>query len=145
MGLDMYLYRTTKEIVSNKYDQLTIAEVSEIINNDKQGIFCNEIAYWRKANQIRGWFEAHLSDFRDNDSTLVTKDDLEFLLEDVKDVLHDHNLAPELLPTTRGFFFGGDSYDSLYFGQLKQTRDIIEDVLANTNFEEEVILYHEWY
>jgi hypothetical protein len=55
-------------------------------------------------------------------------------------VLANHDLAEELLPTESGFFFGSTEYDEYYFGELEDTREIIKRALAipdgwNMDFE----------
>lgn len=123
MGLDMYLEKRKA-------------------NNEEY----EEIAYWRKANQIREWFNSHLENGVENcEHTLVSKEDLEQLLEDCKKVLEDHTLAEDLLPTSNGFFFGGTDYDEWYFEDLEDTVKMLEQILEETDFENEVIYYYEWW
>ena len=62
------------------------------------------------------------------------------IMEDGKYV-EDPSVAEELLPTTNGFFFGGTSYDEYYVDDIKQTIEIIENVLATTDFETQMIYY----
>lgn len=104
-----------------------------------------EFCYWRKANQIRNYFEESLKDFQDNGKTLVQKEVLEDLLKRLTEVLIDHSKAKELLPTCSGFFFGNEEYNSWYFEQILEVRDDIRDILNYVNFEEEDVLYWEWY
>lgn len=123
MGLDMYL------------------EKSKVNSKDYE-----EVAYWRKANQIREWFNSHLEYGVENcEHTLVDKEDLEQLLEDCKKVLEDHTLAEELLPTSSGFFFGSTDYDEWYFEELEETIKMLERILKETDFENENIYYYEWW
>ena len=49
----------------------------------------------------------------------MISDDLKALHDRVKAVLSDRSLAPKLLPTSPGFFFGSLEYDDWYFGQLE--------------------------
>ena len=53
----------------------------------------------------------------------------------------DDSVARMLLPTTSGFFFGGTDYDEWYVKDIKNTIDIITEVLENTDFENEMICY----
>ena len=128
MGLDMYLYKINKE------------SPETILN----GI---EVAYWRKANQIRKWFVDHTSyDEDDNCSqAIVFKEDLEQLVEDCRQVLEDHSLADSILPTRSGFFFGSCEYDDWYFSQLEDTIETIENILQTTDWENEQIVYSDWW
>ena len=50
-------------------------------------------------------------------------------------------LASELLPTRDGFFFGSTEYDQWYYKKVKDTIEIIEKVLAETDFEHEIVMY----
>lgn len=56
-------------------------------------------------------------------------------------VMLDQSVAEELLPTTCGFFFGSTDYDEYYVEDLKNTIEIIDKVLAETDFENEMIYY----
>lgn len=46
-----------------------------------------------------------------------------------------------LLPTQRGFFFGGTEYDNWYMRGVEGTIDILTRVLGTTDFEKEMIYY----
>ena len=50
-------------------------------------------------------------------------------------------LCASVLPTTSGFFFGGTDYDQYYLEDIKNTVEIIKDVLKSTDFENETICY----
>ncbi len=47
-----------------------------------------------------------------------------------------------ILPTQGGFFFGSTDYDKYYMEDIKYTIDILEKILAETDFETEAIYYH---
>ena len=135
MGLDMYLYAERyvadwneegKEL-SNKLKELTGKRITS---------FRTEVGYWRKANAIHKWFVDNCQDGRDEcQSTFVSDEKLEELLETVKQVLADPKLATELLPTTDGFFFGGTEYDSWYIQDLEETKNILEKVLNDRSLD----------
>lgn len=123
MGLDMYLEK--RKANSEEYE---------------------EVAYWRKANQIREWFNSHLENGVENcEYVQVSKEDLEQLLEDCKKVLENHDLAEDLLPTSSGCFFGSTAYDEWYFEDLEDTIKMLEKILKETDFENESIYYYEWW
>lgn len=126
MGLDMYLFRRKK------------ANNSE--NNE-------EVMYWRKANQIRQWFVNNTElQYDDNCKEIVlTKEILEKLCNDCRVVLTNRNKASMIMPTSSGFFFGGTEYDEWYFEELENTVKRIEEIINETNFDEEIIVYDEWY
>ena len=85
--------------------------------------------YLRKANQIHGFFlEKGYDDNRQGEQRVSKQDVLE-LIDRIKQVLANHELAPELLPTTPGFFFGTYEYDDWYFEQLENYLPDIEKLI----------------
>lgn len=56
-------------------------------------------------------------------------------------VVKDSSAAERLLPTQGGFFFGDTSYNEWYINDLKETIKIIDKVLAETDFETQMIFY----
>lgn len=56
-------------------------------------------------------------------------------------VIKDASAAEEILPAQSGFFFGDTSYDEWYISKLEYTIETILDVLKNTDFDTEVIVY----
>jgi len=109
MGLDMYLY---------KKDQ----------NGDSV-----EVAYWRKANQIRGWLESHgIIDYDDNCvDREIEPEKIEELIQDCVKVLSHHELAPEIMPVSAGFFFGSTEYGDWYFEDLERTVEMLTEGLES--------------
>ena len=80
------------------------------------------VCYWRKANHIHLWFVKNVQDEEDNCAEYyVSENDLEKLIKTCEQVLSDHSLAQELLPTQDGFFFGGTDYDEYYYKNLEET------------------------
>ena len=55
--------------------------------------------------------------------------------------IEDPTVARVLLPTQGGFFFGSTEYDQWYYADVKDTIEIIEKVLAETDFEHEIVMY----
>ena len=104
-----------------------------------------DVGYWRKANAIRGWIEKNLEDFQDNGETYFPKEKIEELLSVCETVLQHPEKAGELLPPTEGFFFGSNRIDEWYWEDVRKTVDILENVLKTTDFQEENIMYWEWY
>ena len=56
-------------------------------------------------------------------------------------VIENTSVAEELLPTQGGFFFGGTDYDEWYIDSLRETIEIIDNVIATTDFETQMIYY----
>lgn len=101
-----------------------------------------QTGYWRKANQVHSWFVEHVQNGIDDCGFYeVSKEQLKDLLSVCKQVL-DGVEASELLPTKQGFFFGGSSYDKWYYEDVQATVEIIEKVIATTDFKREIIIYH---
>lgn len=126
MGLDMYLQKRTKD--------------GEIIDD--------ELFYWRKANQIRRWLVNHIPEFDEDDdckSFVLSKELLLNLLADIQKVVGNPKCAAEVLPTSDGFFFGSMDYGDWYFNQLKQTSKVLPNIIKDTDFDSEEIVYTEWW
>lgn len=140
MGLDMFLYR--KIYVGANYP---FNEVTGVIDISKQGeklkvdlnkvvYIVENVGYWRKANQIHGWFVDNVQDGEDNCAEYyVSGEKLKELYELCKDVLKHHTkkYAEEHLPACEGFFFGDYKYDKWYFQDLKDTIDIIDEIMKD--------------
>ena len=115
-----------------------------------------QVGYWRNANEIHNWFVENVQDGEDDCDyhNECTREILEDLLHTCKTVLDscattyrdgqvviDSSVAEELLPRCRGFFFGGDGYDEYYVSDIVDTIKILEDVLATTDFETQMVFY----
>ena len=122
MGLDMYLFGANYKING------------ETLSSE---ITLKEVAYWRKHNAIHNWFVKNVQNDVDNCAMYcVAHDHLKMLLDVCNKVLE--NPTPEnamkLLPTKRGFFFGGydleDDYEMEYYlDGLKYTVKVINELL----------------
>lgn len=56
--------------------------------------------------------------------------------------IKDPTVAKKLLPTTKGFFFGGTNYDQYYFEDLEATKKILETILKEKN--EDIYYQSSW-
>ena len=147
MGLDMYLYK--KNYIRNhemykpeNRDEVIVitgGEVNKKIKPKRVTYVVEEIGYWRKANHIHRWFVENVQDGNDDcKDYYVSRELLENLLEDCKQVKSDPTLAETLLPTQSGFFFGGTDYDEYYYKDIEDTIQILEEALSDEyadNFE----------
>jgi len=153
MGLDMYL---TKKTYVKKWDY-TPAEKQYDVTVTRGGHACDAIdtnkityieeqaMYWRKANQIHGWFVKNIQDGEDNcRAYYVTKEDMHALLEDCYAVVDDPIDAPLILPVSNGCFFGSDDYDQYYFDQIKATIKAIETIVEEWNDEADYYYQSSW-
>ena len=135
MGLDMFLFRQKKfREGDDAYNEL-VKETSE------------EVMYWRKANQIRSWIVNNTiyEDDWNCERVELTKETLEKLKADCETVMDDPSKARKIFPTSAKFFFGSTDYDEWYFNELETTAKEIEIILKETDFENEIIYYTEWW
>lgn len=137
MGLDMYLtkrycVKNWEHFTAERYE-VTITKGGEpaaIPVKDIESVTV-EAAYWRKANQIHAWFVRHVQEGIDNCAEYyVSGERLGELLGLVRQVLQEHSLARELLPTQEGYFFGDTDYGESYFTDLEDTKRMLEAVLG---------------
>jgi len=136
MGLDMYLY--AEKFVSNMEYRQEQDKFNAIVSALEAQEFTMghviaevEIAYWRKANAIHGWFINNLANGVDECQPIrVDKEQLEELQDICSQIIKDPALAEDLLPTQGGFFFGGTEYDEWYMDSVKETHDKLSVLLA---------------
>lgn len=138
MGLDQYLYRETyvKRWNHMKEDELFTVSVSkggnefEYINPEKVAYIREEVAYWRKSNQIHNWFVQNVQDGVDDCGSYdVSHEQLGELVSLCEQVLENRDKAQELLPSRSGFFFGGTDYDEYYFQDLENTVKMLKPLV----------------
>jgi len=146
MGLDMYL-RATEYVSRYDYDgnnaddnnplfaQLVEKfDVSDAIGDTPFGGISIDfpMGYWRKVNSVHNWFVEICGGGVDECQPMyVNRQHLEELREICKQVLADHSLAEELLPTSAGFFFGSTDFDEYYFKDLEYTVKVIDRCLKS--------------
>lgn len=56
-------------------------------------------------------------------------------------IITNPELAAKLLPTQRGFFFGGTDYDEYYMDDIKYTFELLPKIISETDFDKQVISY----
>jgi hypothetical protein len=159
MGLDMYL--TGKQYVST-YDhkpkdvqlQMMLKTVLKKWNmgNDKKQIDYPvqyiefSLMQWRKSNQIHEWFVQTVQKGKDDcGSYYVDEDDCKELLKICKIVLenkgNDKKIL-ELLPPQSGCFFGSTDLDEYYFEDIKETAEVLQNILDKDLHSELEVYYH---
>jgi hypothetical protein len=135
MGLDMYLY--AQKFVSNSPPFKEGSRHEEIVDALDAQAFAKghivtqmEVAYWRKANAIHGWFV----DGEDDDCSPihVPRESLVRLRDTCKELLTDKNpdKAEELLPPMGGFFFGSTDIDEWYWENVQETATLLDNILT---------------
>ena len=136
MGLDMYLTRRT--YIGNDYkkpEEQTKIDVPGV-KQERVSYIIENVDYWRKANQIHNWFVENVQNGEDDcREAYVSADNLNELLDIVKQVLDDHSLAESLLPTTSGCFSESQEFDDDYFSDLEETERILESALQEKDAE----------
>ncbi len=155
MGLDMYLYankyiskaKWRGEEASKQFDEIVnIMQADEFIRKDlPSGNVTFQVAYWRKANQIHGWFVDNVQNGEDNcREHHVSREQLIELRSLVQEVIDDNGKASELLPTQSGFFFGSTDYDHYYFEDMKNTAEMIDGILKGVSQEWDFYYQASW-
>ena len=121
MGLDMYIDRVDGQQLAEGL----LEGDREMMEGLRDEVV--EVAYWRKANAIHGWFMHHVAEMDNCDAYVVGIDTLKALSDDVQTVLSKRGgkdfkrVAEDLLPVTYGCFFGSYDYDRLYVEILEDT------------------------
>lgn len=140
MGLDMYLevrvfiggtYRKTNQVIKIPKDEnMFFGSLDLEIPVKMIDTITLSTGVWRKANHIHQYFVDKCGNGDDDCREMsVNEKDLEELRDLCKKILDDHTLAPSLLPTQEGFFFGSTEYDEYYFSDLEDTIKIIKKTL----------------
>ena len=181
MGLDMYLYKKTyvRQWSHRKpEDQFEVivkkgGVTYPNIKSERISYVTEQIMYWRKANQIHGWFCQNGDEITPEVSYRVSKTDLEVLMETCKTVLDVLNKAPkktiqvvggwkdgeqymvdvevydedvikEILPPTEGFFYGTYEIDEWYKENIEETLKFLQEELPNCEDDHEFEYYGSW-
>lgn len=136
MGLDMYLKVRKSEYQSNfRGNMESYPEELAVINTSKddQSIIKEvsyNVGYWRKANAIHKWIVDNCAGGEDDcRPVIMSKEDVQNLRNACLEVLIDKSKAPQILPTSDGFFFGSTDYDEWYMENIKYTADLLQGVL----------------
>ena len=171
MGLDMYIHKKvycgahfehnniqTKVIVhKTKDDILSTIEIDNPVSS-----FEIQVAYWRKANAIHGWFcnnignqenissEVYLPMEKIVELIAVCKEAIK--LYEIHDDLTDTDFlkfANDNLPPMSGFFFGSTDIDEWYLQDLQDTVKQLEELILDhekyKNEYNKVGLYQSYY
>ena len=159
MGLDITFYKAkrlkdneTKERLEEIRKELATEYLksidernSKLINeleDEKEKINpLDEVAYFRKVNFLIPFFG-----YEENCSNIeIDKYQVEDLIEACKEVLANHDKASFLLPTQEGFFFGSTDYDDWYFDDVQNVKEKFEEVLADFDMDEDILIMHCWW
>jgi hypothetical protein len=182
MGLDMYLSKKTyvKQWEHNKPEEQFEVNVKrggkpfKKIEPSRVSYITEELMYWRKANQIHGWFVHNTQEVVEEVKYYVTKEDLQNLLDvckQVLDVLSKSEIKTvqvrsgwsggeetysdvetydcedeirELLPPTEGFFYGSYEIDEWYKQAIEETVEFLEKELPKSDEHDDFEYYASW-
>lgn len=159
MGLDITFYKAKRlkdnetkerlEEIRKELDAEYLKSIDErnskLINeleDEKEKINpWNEVAYFRKVNFLIPFFG-----YEENCSNIeIDKYQVEDLIEACKEVLANHDKASFLLPTQEGFFFGSTDYDDWYFDDVQNVKEKFEEILADFDRDEDILIMHCWW
>jgi hypothetical protein len=147
MGLDMYLnvseridshdyhrdYNEVTRTENSRYTNVIEAAGIKVKDNIASSVAVEYTAiYWRKANQIHGWFVNELADGVDECQRIrVSRNDLVSLHNICSQLIDTRSteLATELLPPTPGFFFGTYEIDEYYWQDVEETHKQLTELL----------------
>lgn len=145
MGLDMYL---SKRTYVRNWDHMAPEEQHTItvvgpeaghIKPERISYIEEQVAYWRKANAIHQWFVTTCQDGVDDcrlayvsRASLVELHNLCAQLVSLHetDPLEADRRAADVLPPSKGFFFGSQALDGYYWADLRETADVLDRLLA---------------
>ena len=153
MGLDQWLSKKTyvkkwNHTPADKQYHVVVTRGGEPyanINPDKVSHIQEDVAYWRKANQIHHWFVKNIQDGEDDCREYpVSKEDLQSLLEVCQCVKNEPSDANMLLPVSDGFFYGSQEFDQYYFDQIDRTIEVLEEILANYDQDSDYYYQASW-
>lgn len=159
MGLDITFYKAkrskdneTKERLEEirkelateylkSIDERNSKLINELEDEEEKINPWNEVAYFRKVNFLIPFFG-----YEENCSNIeIDKYQVEDLIEACKEVLANHDKASFLLPTETGFFFGSTDYDDWYFDDVQNVKEKFEEILADFDRDEDILLMHCWW
>ena len=121
--------------------QVNVDESGELAEEIHNIFNRKEIAYFRKVNFLMAFFT-----YVDNcEFVEITKEQVSDLVDRATRVWENHSLAEELLPTQSGFFYGSTEYSDWYFEDVKDVRDTFQEILDNTDWENEVVEMYCWW
>lgn len=138
MGLDMFLFaksNNTPRLVVDKDSEVhevalpvTNGDTHAVATSDQDSDDLQEVAYWRKANQIHSWFVTHVQDGVDECRlTPVSHKQLEDLRQTCMEALDTQDST--MLAPCDGFFFGSTAIDEYYWDDLRTTIVMLDNVL----------------
>jgi len=98
----------------------------------------------RKENHIQCYIEGEVGEVENCAYLPLQREHIERLVERLRQVKYDHDLAGSLLPTQAGFFFGGTDYDEWYFNDVDEELMEFQKILESWD-DSSVYVYWAWW
>lgn len=151
MGLDQYLKR--KKYIGANYDWNNITGKIELYKKDKLipidlnkvSYIEEDVAYWRKANQIHKWFTDQFETFENCDEKYISTDELQELLNTCKTI--KEKVVMKKGKVANGQRLTEDGWvDILEDGEYIENPEICEELLpTESGFFFGSTAYDQWY
>lgn len=99
------------------------------------------VGYWRKFNALHSWFVKNVQgEVDDCGSYIVEERHLQILNMELKSITKEN--IKDILPTQKGFFFGGTDYDDYFWADIESLKAFVTYALTQVNFRERTLIYH---
>ena len=123
MGLDQFAYRVKRGFIKKPVDFET-----SVYNEEKgeytDAVDTEEFKYWRKHPNLQGWMEElYYSKGGESEFNCVN---VQLTWEDLENL--EHAIKNNILPETKGFFFGNNSSDDYKEEDLQFIEDALEAI-----------------
>ena len=124
MGLDQFAYRVKRGFIKKPVDFETSVydEETEEYTNSVETV---EFKYWRKHPALQGWME-ELYYNKGGESKQFNCVNVQLTCEDLEDL--EHAIKNNILPETKGFFFGNYSSEDYKEDDLQFIEDALEAI-----------------
>lgn len=129
MGLDINVTKIAKSMVKTNTNSWKDYEklIDELNDIDCENF--EFLAYFRKVNFLFEFFSGSLNE--EETTAVITRGEMEELIEKCEFVLNNRDKASEILPTCDGFFFGSLDYDDYYFESVTKVLLSFQVILEN--------------
>ena len=129
MGLDINVTKIAKSMVKTNTNSWKDYEklIDELNDIDCENF--EFLAYFRKVNFLFEFFSGYLNE--EETTAVITRGEMEELIEKCEFVLNNRDKASEILPTCDGFFFGSLDYDDYYFESVAKVLLSFQVILEN--------------
>lgn len=129
MGLDINVTKIAKSMVKTNTNSWKDYEklIDELNDIDCENF--EFLAYFRKVNFLFEFFSGSLNE--DETTAIITRGEMETLIDNCEFVLNNRDKASEILPTCDGFFFGSLDYDDYYFESVAKVLLSFQVILEN--------------